>query len=230
LRIDGVTEQILAPAPRKNLAMPASTWFYEVAYEIGGARTALGIAGRSNDSARWNRDSRPSWRFGRGADLVAELEQPTGEHPLRERLLAALMLALYRAGRQTDALEVFHAARHRLIDELGLEPGPGLHELRQRILRHDPTLGPPRRFPSLSAPRGRRTFALAGGVAVLLAVAAVVAGGFGASAGATRVRRIPALPAGTSGIIAVDARSGRVVTATSGRRPIVFEDGVADCV
>ena len=87
---------------------------------------------------------------GRGADLVPELEQLTGEHPLRERLLAALMLALYRAGRQTDALDAFQLARHRLVDELGLEPGPELHELQRRILEHDPTLGAPRRLALLS--------------------------------------------------------------------------------
>ena len=78
---------------------------------------------------------------GAGAELVSELEQLVGEHPLRERLLAALMLALYRAGRQTEALEVFQAARQRLLDELGLELGPELRELQQRILQHDPTLG-----------------------------------------------------------------------------------------
>jgi DNA-binding SARP family transcriptional activator len=144
--------------------------------------------------------------IGRGAELVAELEQLTGEHPLRERLLAALMLALYRAGRQTDALEVFHAARHRLIDELGLEPGPGLHELQHRILRHDPTLGSPRGFLALSVPRGRRTFALAGGAAVLLVVAAVVAGGFGAATIATRAtcRRLPLSDKGGHQICAAD--------------------------
>src|SRR3984885_11895624 len=83
---------------------------------------------------------------GAGSRLVPELEQLVSEHPLRERLVSSLMLALYRAGRQTDALELFGAARGRLIDELGLEPGPGLHELHQRILEHEPSLGAPRAF------------------------------------------------------------------------------------
>ena len=72
--------------------------------------------------------------LGRGRDLVSELERLVIEHPLRERLIHSLMLALYRAGRQTDALDVFRAARERLVDELGLEPGPELHELQRRIL------------------------------------------------------------------------------------------------
>ena len=75
---------------------------------------------------------------------------------MRERLIASLMLALYRAGRQTDALDAFQAARRRLVDELGLEPGPELQELQRRILEHDPTLGAPRRLAPLSGPRRAR--------------------------------------------------------------------------
>ena len=89
---------------------------------------------------------------GGGAALVPELEQLVADHPLRERLVAALMLALYRAGRQADALAAFQAARGRLVEELGLEPGPEVRELQQRILQHDPALAAPRR--SCSPPRG----------------------------------------------------------------------------
>ena len=59
-------------------------------------------------------------------------------HPLRERLRAQLMLALYRAGRQADALEAFQAARRELQDGLGLDPSPSLVELQRAILRQDP--------------------------------------------------------------------------------------------
>ena len=81
--------------------------------------------------------------LGRHADLVGELESLTAEHPFRERLRAQLMLALYRSGRQADALETFRAARRELRDELGLEPSAALQDLERAILRHDPELGLP---------------------------------------------------------------------------------------
>src|SRR5262249_46833733 len=77
---------------------------------------------------------------GRDLVLVGELEALVAEHPLRERLRGLLMLALYRSGRQAEALEVFRSAREALIGELGLEPGPPLQELERAILRHDPSL------------------------------------------------------------------------------------------
>jgi len=79
-------------------------------------------------------------RMGHGADLVTELQELAAQHPLRERLAAALMIALYRAGRQADALAEYQAVRRRLVEELGLEPGPVLQELERRILQHDPAL------------------------------------------------------------------------------------------
>jgi DNA-binding SARP family transcriptional activator len=79
-------------------------------------------------------------RLGQHAPLVAELRALVEEHPLRERLWGLLMTALYRDGRQADALAAYRDARRRLVDEIGLEPGPDLHELERRILAHDPTL------------------------------------------------------------------------------------------
>jgi YVTN family beta-propeller protein len=146
---------------------------------------------------------------GEGLELVAELDQLVTEHPLRERLLAGLMIALYRAGRQADALGAFQAARQRLIEELGLEPGPSVYELQRRILQHDPSLGAPRRRLPVVVSRGRWRVA----VGVLLGVAAVLIGGFVLSAGVGSRR--PALSAGASGIVAVQAATGRVVAATT---------------
>jgi DNA-binding SARP family transcriptional activator len=80
--------------------------------------------------------------LGRGADLIAELEALAAEHPLRERFRALLMLALYRGGRQAEALDVYQNARRTLVDELGIEPGRELRELHQTILRQDPALEP----------------------------------------------------------------------------------------
>jgi DNA-binding SARP family transcriptional activator len=74
------------------------------------------------------------------ADVVAELEALASSNPLRERTHALLMRALYRAGRQSDALAHFQAARTTLLDELGLEPGPELRELQTAILRQDTEL------------------------------------------------------------------------------------------
>ena len=78
--------------------------------------------------------------LGRHLDAIAELEPLVAEHPLRERLRAQLMLALYRSGRQTDALAVFQGARRMLIDELGIEPGPALAQLHRAILNQDSSL------------------------------------------------------------------------------------------
>ena len=145
---------------------------------------------------------------GRGAELVAELEQLVTEHPLRERLVAGLMLALYRAGRHADALAACRAARERLTEELGLEPGPALRELERRILQHDPTLATPRPTVLVSGRRRARARVVAGALvlgAVLIASALLSSGV--AQPGPPRL-------SGTSGIVAVSTASGRLVTAT----------------
>jgi len=82
-------------------------------------------------------------RLGRHQELVPELESLVGEDPTRERLTGQLMLALYRCGRQTAALDVLRRARAHLVGELGLEPAPALLELQAKILNHDPALEPP---------------------------------------------------------------------------------------
>src|SRR5205823_5826880 len=79
-------------------------------------------------------------RLGRDAELVPELEALIGEHPLRERLRGQLMLALYRCGRQAEALEAYRATHRLLVDELGIEPSPALQQLEQAILRQDAAL------------------------------------------------------------------------------------------
>jgi DNA-binding SARP family transcriptional activator len=78
--------------------------------------------------------------LGRASEIVAELEELVTANPLRERLVEHLMLALYRSGRQADALTAYRAQRARLIDDLGLEPGPTLRQLERAILQHDPKL------------------------------------------------------------------------------------------
>jgi DNA-binding SARP family transcriptional activator len=83
--------------------------------------------------------------LGQHGELVPELEALVGEHPYRESLHGQLMLALYRSGRQADALERFQALRRLLDEELGLEPGEQLKQLQKAILAHDPSLDAPAR-------------------------------------------------------------------------------------
>src|SRR4051812_5999520 len=110
--------------------------------------------------------------LGRHAALVPELEALVEAYPLRERLRAQLMLALYRAGRQADALAAYRAGRVRLVEELGLNPGPELVALETAILRHDPALDLPAPAPRPAARRRRSRLAVP--VIASLAVAAGV--------------------------------------------------------
>jgi DNA-binding SARP family transcriptional activator len=81
--------------------------------------------------------------LGAGIELVAQLENLIAANPFRERLRGQLMLALYRAGRQADALEAYQETRRTLVDELGIEPSAPLRGLEQAILRQDESLAPP---------------------------------------------------------------------------------------
>jgi predicted ATPase/class 3 adenylate cyclase len=81
--------------------------------------------------------------LGRHAELVGELEGLVSLHPLRERLRGQLMLALYRSGRQAEALDAYQETRRALVDELGIDPSPPLRELEAAILRQDAALALP---------------------------------------------------------------------------------------
>jgi YVTN family beta-propeller protein len=158
---------------------------------------------------------------GKGRELVPELEALVQEHPLRERLLGQLMLALYRAGRHGDALALMQAARQRLAGELGLDPGPQLRELERRILRHDPELAPVRRPPRPSR-RPRQRGAIA-------AAAAIVAAGV--AAGIVLALRSPTptqrMDVGVSRLAAVATDSGDVTSMTAlARAPAAVASGV----
>ncbi len=78
--------------------------------------------------------------LGRHAEVIAEVESALAAHPLRERRWAQLMTALYRSGRQADALRAYQRIRSTLIEELGIEPGPDLRRLEASIIAHDPAL------------------------------------------------------------------------------------------
>jgi len=146
--------------------------------------------------------------LGHAAALVPELEQLVADHPLRERLVAALMLALYRTGRQADALAAFQAARGRLVEELGLEPGPEACELQQRILQQDPALAAPHVAARPRRPRVRAAqFA-----AAALALGAVLTAGLLVSSGSAHAGHT--LLPGANGVVAVNTGSGQLAAAT----------------
>src|SRR3954447_20225942 len=110
---------------------------------------------------------------GRHTAVLGELDDLVREHPLRERLQGQRMLALYRSGRQAEALEAFRDARRVLLDEVGLEPGPELRRLNDAILRQDPDLdGPPAR--AFGGRVRRRPWRLLAAAALAIAAAAVL--------------------------------------------------------
>ena len=103
----------------------------------------------------------------RAEEAVAGLEPLVRDHPLDERLWAQLMLALYRTGRQAEALDAYQQVRDHLVEELGIDPGPDLRDLEHRILRHDPALassprvlGTADRAPNGPMPSGVVTFVI----------------------------------------------------------------------
>jgi DNA-binding SARP family transcriptional activator/streptogramin lyase len=107
--------------------------------------------------------------LGRHDAVVPELEQLVRRHPRRERLRAQLMVALYRAGRQAEALDAYREARRTLAEELGLEPSPTLRQLERAILAHDPALEAP-------TPGERRERCLTRTILIAAAIGAVLAG------------------------------------------------------
>lgn len=89
--------------------------------------------------------------LGAHTQVIAELEQLVREHPLQERLAEQLMVALYRSGRQAEALDVYRSTRKRLVELLGLEPTEALQALERAILAHEPALEPVRSAPATAA-------------------------------------------------------------------------------
>lgn len=143
--------------------------------------------------------------LGRGGELVPELERLVRRHPLHERLRAHLMLALYRSGRQADALAAYQDARRTLLEEVGLEPSPVLRDLERRILEHDPSLGPETEPPSQTGRRRiRRRW---------LAAAALAAGATGALVGLLGIAGTAATeePISRNALVRVEPETGRVV-------------------
>jgi YVTN family beta-propeller protein len=142
---------------------------------------------------------------GRHTEVIGELEALTEEHPLRERLHAQRMLALYRAGRQAEALNAYREARSALVEQIGVEPGADLRRLHEAILAQDPALEPASPPPTPATPPPSRRVAPVLAIAGLLVFAGVLA--FGVSR-VTRPDSLAGIAENAVGLI--DADSGRI--------------------
>ena len=125
---------------REALALWRGPALAEVAYEAFARPEIVRLEERHTAALEQRIDA--DLALGRHADVVAELEGLVAQHPLRERLRAQLMVALYRCGRQADALEAYGEARRALLDELRRRAGPRPARLQAAILRQDPELAP----------------------------------------------------------------------------------------
>src|SRR5215469_12564435 len=180
--------------------------------------------------------------LGQHADVVGELEALVAAHPLRERLHGQLMVALYRCGRQAEALQAYRAARRTLVEELGIEPGPALQRLEGAILQQDASLdlpAPPAAAPALDSAaetgrpprvrldRKKRLIAVAGSLAVAISVLVAVAvrGSAHLVAGANTVGMIDT---GQSDLSAVVTGVGRPSGVASGAGAVWVTDSADD--
>jgi DNA-binding SARP family transcriptional activator/DNA-binding beta-propeller fold protein YncE len=173
--------------------------------------------------------------LGRHADVVGELEALVAAHPLREGLRRQLMVALYRCGRQAEALDAYRDGRRLLVDELGIEPSTALRELNDAILAQDPALGAPAwrprlpqkasRLPAAVAGRPRALMAAGAALVVAAALAAAVLQAVRADSGPSR----PAVPLTYSALAAVAPSSGVVDAAVAlpGVSRVAVDGGLA---
>ena len=171
-------------------------------------------------------------RLGRHGEISGQLDALVAAHPLRERLRGQSMLALYRSGRQSEALQTYRDGRRLLAGELGLEPGPELQRLERAILAQDPALEVPapatpsarRDGPAVEPPPARRTsrrrLALAGVLAVAAVAVAVLA--FALTRDTTSAAAKIVAPA----VVAVDPQTNHVVASIRvGSRPVSIATG-----
>jgi DNA-binding SARP family transcriptional activator len=170
-----------AEAAAERLREALALWRGPALAEFGAAPFA-GTAGTRLEEARLEATElrvEADLALGRETRLVPELEELVAAWPYRERLRAQLMLALYRSGRQAEALELYRRTRDTFVDELGIEPGPELQELERMILRQDEGLRAARPAQAVPAPppatSRRRLLAFAAAAAVAIAALAVAA-------------------------------------------------------
>jgi YVTN family beta-propeller protein len=212
-----------AAGARELLAASLSLWRGDALADFSYEPFAEGEIARLEEARLAAREDRieADLSLSRHRDLVSELESMCRRHPTRERLLGSLMVALYRSGRQADALEVYRRGRAALSDDLGIEPGVELRALQQRILTQDPGLDLPAsepqvpRRPSVSPPeavdrRGGWSRFLVPAAATLLLAAAIAA----AMVELTGARAPTTIRAGANAIAGIDVRTNRVAVTT----------------
>jgi DNA-binding SARP family transcriptional activator len=139
-----------AAGARDALVEAAALWRGPALAEFADHEFARGMATRLEERRLVAVEDRidAELRLGHHAALIAELSELIDRHPLREALRGHLALALYRSGRQAEALRAIEDTRRALRDELGVDPGPALRDLERRILAHDPGLEPERPAPA----------------------------------------------------------------------------------
>jgi YVTN family beta-propeller protein len=166
--------------------------------------------------------------LGRHAEVIPELQALVREEPFRERLRGQLMLALYRSGRQAEALDVYRDGRHMLAEQLGLEPGEPLRRLERGILDHDPALGPialPRSRPEKPRARDRSFWSRRRRVlaAVAVCVVAVAAAGLAIALTGDGPGPVAVVP---NSIAVIDTGTNRVVADVPvGSSPVAVASG-----
>jgi predicted ATPase/DNA-binding SARP family transcriptional activator len=161
----GLVEAAKSAAPEQaevQLTRALSMWRGPALADFAGEPFAVSEAARLNELRLHAREERieAELALGRHGRLIGELQALVEEHPLRERLCGQLMLALYRSGRQAEASDLYQRTRQRLVDELGMEPGPDLQLLLKRILQQDSGLA--------TAPAGPATPILPSGTVTFL--------------------------------------------------------------
>jgi DNA-binding SARP family transcriptional activator/pimeloyl-ACP methyl ester carboxylesterase len=146
----------------ERLRQALALWRGPALADLQSERFAIAAAGRLEEDrvAALEQRLEADLALGRHGHLIRELETLVAEHPFRERLRAQLMLALYRSGRQAEALRAYQRARRTLAEELGLEPSQELKQLEQAMLTQDATLTPERPVAPAAATIPTRTLAV----------------------------------------------------------------------
>ncbi|HEU6445032.1 MAG TPA: BTAD domain-containing putative transcriptional regulator [Gaiellaceae bacterium] len=164
-RFERLAREARVAAPKERVALlrdALGLWRGPALADVQLQQAFAGEAARLEELrlAGWEDRLEAELELGQHGQTVGELESLVAKHPLRERPAGLLMLALYRSGRQAEALETYRRARARLVEELGIDPSPELQRLEQAILRHDPELDlheAPRRHVPPSGPDRRKT-------------------------------------------------------------------------